>query len=102
MFEDKGKRYMTIRIAETLHIEIQLLLWNLIDDRVAKGEELDYLQVFELSMKNGKQWIVHRQEQQPAKQQWIVEFHHTKPITSIIWCMDNGVEGQMMMFPSDY
>jgi hypothetical protein len=102
VFEDREKRYMTKSIAETLHIEIQLLLWSLIDDRVIKGEEVDYLQVFELSVERGKQSIIHRQEQPPHKQQWFVELHHTKPIMSTIWCMDNSNEGQMMLYPSDY
>ncbi|URM33404.1 DUF960 domain-containing protein [Cytobacillus firmus] len=102
MFEDQGKRYMTRSIAETLHIEIQLFLWSLLDEKVSKEEELDYLQVFELSVKNGKQCIIHRQEQPPNKQQWIVELQHTKPLNCTIWCMDNGSEGQIMLYPSDY
>ena len=61
MFNNPNERYMTRGIAETVHPEIVLLLWNLIDRLKEKGVELDYLQVFKLSILNGEQIILHRQ-----------------------------------------
>lgn len=101
MFRNPNERYMTSGIAEEVHPEIVLLLWNVIDRLKEKRVELDYLQVFELSVRNGEQIIIHRQEQPPFKEQLIVKWQETKPITNTIWCIDNG-EGQMMLFPVEY
>ncbi|RDW21367.1 hypothetical protein CWR48_02885 [Oceanobacillus arenosus] len=101
MFESTGKRYMTRAIADELHIEIQLLLWHLIDELKSQGSKLDYLQVFELSVLDGKQMIVHRQEVPEREQKWSITLKSTNPITEKVWCIDDG-KNQMMLFPSDY
>lgn len=60
----QGKRLITRGVADAIPLEIQMLLWTLLDDLIAKrATETDYLQVFELSGKDGKQTIVHRQEE---------------------------------------
>lgn len=47
-----------------------MLLWSLIDKRKETGMELDYLQIFELSIvrknEHGLQNVIHRQEYPPA------------------------------------
>lgn len=43
-------RYTTRNVAEKVGLELQLALWAAIDLRVQQGQELDYLQVFELSV----------------------------------------------------
>lgn len=101
MFKSPNERYLTRGIAETIHSEIALLLWNLIDRLKEKKIELDYLQVFELSIRDEKQMVVHRQEQPPFKEQLMVQWQDTSPIISTIWCIDNG-EGQIMLFPNEY
>lgn len=101
MFESKEKRYLTRAIAEELHIEIQLLLWHLIDQSKRQGLELDYLQVFELSVLDGKQMIVHRQEVPERRRKWSLPLENTKPINGKVWCIDDG-ENQMMLYPCDY
>lgn len=59
-----GKRYVTRGVENTIPADVQWLIWNLIDDLVAKREvEPDYLQIFELQpTAGGGQKIVHRQE----------------------------------------
>lgn len=101
MFDDKDKRYMTKAVAESLHPEIQMLLWQLIDHQKEQGKELDYLQVFELVNKNNKQEILHRQEVPPSETKWFIPLKNTTPIYETVWCMDDG-ENQVMMYPSDY
>jgi hypothetical protein len=62
----QGKRLITRGVADTIPVGIQMFLWSLLDELVAKmAEELDYLQVFELSGENGNQTIIHRQENPP-------------------------------------
>lgn len=63
---DKSTRYITKGIQEEIPIELQLLLWKCIDTLQEQEMELDYLQVFELTI--GKvgdlsfQMIIHTQE----------------------------------------
>jgi len=104
MFDNKNNRYMTKAIAAELHPEIALILWKLIDSKNKLNVEMDYLQVFELTVSNGKQAIVHRQEVPERKSFLIVPLTDAEPINSKVWCMDSGVEseGQMMLFPNDY
>lgn len=101
MFDNQNERYMTRGIAKTVHPEIALLLWHVIDRLKDKGMEIDYLQVFELSILIDEQIITHRQEKPPYKEQLIVKWRKTKPITNTIWCNDNG-ECQIMLLPEEY
>ena|SRR5699024_1733461 len=101
MFSDKQKRYMTRMIAEVVHVEIQKILWDLIDEQRKNGLELDYLQVFELNAKDGEQYVVHRQEVPERSEKRVFQLKHTIPINQTIWCIDSD-EYQMMLFPSDY
>ncbi len=55
-----GKRFVTSGIAEKVPLELQVIMWNMID---TMDEPKDYLQVFYLLEENGKQKIVHSQEQ---------------------------------------
>ena len=55
-----GKRFVTSGIAEKVPLELQMIMWDMID---TMDEPRDYLQVFDLSEGNGKQKIVHSQEQ---------------------------------------
>jgi len=101
MFDNKEQRYMTRGVAEELHTEIAILLWQLIDVKNMHAIELDYLQVFELSISNEKQAIIHRQEV-PERQAFLIHpLENTEPINRTIWCIDNG-DNQMMLFPEDY
>ncbi|EWG12035.1 DUF960 family protein [Cytobacillus firmus] len=101
MFNKTSNRYMTRSIAKEIHPEIAMRLWNLIDERKMEEDELDYLQVFELFIEDGKQLVLHRQEQPSYSKQWLIELKHTVPIPSTIWCIDDG-QSQMMLFPTDY
>ncbi len=92
---------MTRTIDETVHAEIQMILWNLIDEQRNAEKELDYLQVFELKVTDGRQRIVHRQEVPERKREWVYTLQYTNPIDQTIWCMDSE-EYQMMLLPNEY
>ena len=56
----KENRYMTRKIVEEIPLEINILLWNLIDELQIRK---DYLQIFELNpIGKGIVEIVHKQE----------------------------------------
>lgn len=101
MFHESTKRYHTKRIAEELHPEITMNLWNLIYKRRKEGEKLDYLQVFELSIQQGAQVVNHKQEQPSYEEKWVLSLKYTHPVLTKIWCIDDG-ENQVMMYPSEY
>jgi len=92
---------MTKTIDETVHAEIQMILWSLIDEQRQKDKELDYLQVFELKEKEGRQHIIHRQEVPERKCEWVYTLQYTTPIDQTIWCIDSE-EYQMMLLPNEY
>jgi len=101
MFSDKEKRYMTRMIAEVVHVEIQKILWDLIDEQRKNNLELNYLQVFELIAMQGKQHVIYRQEVPERSVRRVFKLKYTTPINQTIWCIDSD-EYQMMLFPSDY
>ena len=66
----KGKRFSTRCIAETLPTPLQAVMWMLIESMTV---EKDYLQIFELSEHDGKQRIVHKQEQPPYRREYLLQ-----------------------------
>ena len=98
------QKVITKNIADKINPLLQLYLWMLVEKRIAVGEAVDYLQIFELSVesKDGQpiQKILHRQEQP--------EYSCTnyfeglwEPVTGKIWIIDNE-DCSTMLFPEDY
>ena len=65
-----GKRFVTSGIAEKVPLLLQVIMWDMI---YTMDEQKDYLQVFDLSEENGKQKIVHSQEQPEYKREYLFE-----------------------------
>lgn len=99
-----AKRYATRGIATEIGLDIQLILWAMIDNRKAKGIQVDYLQVFELSVarKDGiaVQKVIHRQEYPPASDIYYLPMLE-RPIKMTIWAMDSE-EYCTMLLPDEY
>lgn len=55
-----NERYLTREVADRVPVEIQILMWNLVEEIKVKK---DYLQVFEV-IPNGSEFveIIHKQE----------------------------------------
>lgn len=93
-----NERYLTREVADRVPVEIQILMWNLVEE--IEGEK-DYLQVFEV-IPNGSEFveITHKQE--------IPEFTFSYIIKNIgiktkmkLYIIDNG-EYSTMMFSHEY
>ena len=101
MFE--GKRHLTRGVQAGIGIDLQLLMWSMIDAWKSQGKELDYLQCFELSIErvNGKsvQTIKHHQEISRRKEEGLYRIE--EPISGEVWCIDSE-EYCMMLLPSEY
>ena len=94
-----GNRYATIGIQTEIPLELQIILWGMIDDNIRTGLKMDYLQVFELSAtyKNGErvQEINHRQEQ-PRRRKTIT-INHDNPISAKIFVIDDVTHSTMLL-----
>ncbi len=97
-------RYLTSGVATDLSSDLQMILWELLDVKRRQGVELDYLQVFELSIECALgevfQKIVHSQEV-PAFSE--IQYHRSisKPINRKVWIIDSD-EYVTMLFPTEY
>lgn len=96
--------YATRGVMAEVPLEIQLILWSLIDQSKEAGIQLDYLQVFELTIDCAfgemLQRIIHRQEVPPYTSE---SFYHSIsiPISRTIWIIDSG-DHSTMLFPEEY
>ena len=63
----KTKRYTTARIAKELPLELQVILWSLIDGM----DTQDPFQFFTLIRENGNQKIIHEQEEPEYRKEYI-------------------------------
>ena len=97
MFEPNKPRYLTRGIDSKIPLEIQLFLWNAIDNM---SEPKDYLQVFCLSDVNGLQVIRHSAEQPEYEMQYILT-EIEKPVTAKIYVIDS-VEYCTMLLAEEY
>lgn len=94
MFENQ--RYITRGIKEMIPLAVQIAIWKCIDDMEI---EKDYLQVFELSPKNGFLFVVHRQEEPIYSKEYILEI--PLKISAKIFVIDDG-ENSTMMLAEEY
>uniref|UniRef100_UPI003AB962C7 DUF960 family protein n=1 Tax=Romboutsia timonensis TaxID=1776391 RepID=UPI003AB962C7 len=57
MFNIENK-FITIGVKENISLDIQLFMWNEIEKRINSKEQVDYLQVFNISIIDEVQGIV--------------------------------------------
>jgi len=80
MFERDKPRYATQQIALNVSVEIQILLWRIMDNRRYTQEPLDYLQVFHLQRNGDMQRVVNKQEE-PAMEMIVqLELKESQPM----------------------
>lgn len=97
----KENRYISRQVNETVPMQLQILMWSMIDS-LKKKRELDYLQIFRLKVKNNKVQIEHEQEVPPYKEQYEVEkedfsIEHDMKIYVI-----DSVDYSTMIFAEEY
>ena len=86
------KRYITKGAQSEIPIELQIFMWNCID---SMPEPKDYLQIFRLSSSDGKQMIVHEQEQPEYKKEYLLSLD--KPVTAKVYVIDDGDHCTMLL-----
>ena len=94
----KENRHMTRKIVEEIPVEINILLWNLIDEL---NIEKDYLQIFELNpIGEGIVEIVHKQEI-PEYESSIYIYNEEIKENKKIYAIDS-IEYSNLMFSYEY
>ena len=88
----QNKRFLTKGVQAEIPIELQLFLWNCIDQL---PEERDYFQVFKLDVSNGKQHIHHFSEQSEYSKEYQISTE--KPITAKIYVIDDTDHSTMLL-----
>ena len=97
------KKYMTIGIKENLGIDIQLFMWNEIEKRINLKKELDYLQVFNISIidkDNGIVKIEHTQEIPEYKKTSIIKSKEVRNNLKVFVILE--AEYATMLLASEY
>ena len=86
------KRFLTRGVQAEIPIELQLFLWNCIDNL---PEERDYFQVFALKEIDGKQHIHHFSEQPEYSKEYQISTE--KPITAKVYVIDDTDHSTMLL-----
>jgi hypothetical protein len=93
-----NKRYITCGISSAIPDEIQIGLWIMIDNlRTNTNIEVDYLQVFRLSNQDGKQKIIHSQEQPEYRNEILIALIWNPVENAKIFVIDDGRHSTMML-----
>lgn len=89
-------RYITANANTRIPIATQIIMWSLLD---RMKTEKDYLQIFKLSVLDGKQKILHTQEQP----KWSEEILYTTdaPITEKVYIIKEN-DYEIMLLAEDY
>lgn len=92
----QNDRYITCGVSAKIPVEVQVILWAMIDDLPSKKVKVDYLQVFRLSEQTGRQKIVHTQEQ-PKYQAEVLTHIYEHVVEAKIFVIDDGDHSTMML-----
>lgn len=103
MFANSRPKYITTGIQNGLSIELQILLWSMIEEMRNHVEVLDYLQVFKMSIVevgHGKmQKIIHSQEEPELNLEYTIPVE--EPVECKIYIIDDLTHATML-FASEY
>lgn len=85
-------RYITKGVQSEVPIVLRLFMWDCIS---ALPEPKDYLQIFKLSVSDGKQKIVHEQEQPEFKREYLLTV--SNPVTAKVYVIDSETYSTMLL-----
>ena len=88
----KSQRYLTRGVSDTIPLQLQIFIWNLID---CLPEECDYLQVFRLKHFGEIQQIEHTAEEPEYRKIYL--FPSDEPITAKIYVIDDDDHSTMLL-----
>lgn len=89
----QNQRFITKGIVNDIPFWLQNLLWHAIETMEVAHK--DYLQVFQLSAEEGKQKIIHTQEQPCYEHTYLIATD--QPITAKIFVIDDQTHSTMLL-----
>ena len=92
----QNKRFLTRGVQVEIPVELQLFLWNCIDQL---PEERDYFQVFKLDVCNGKQHIHHFSEQPEYSKEYTIDL--ANPVNQKVYVIDD-IDHSTMLLAEEY
>jgi hypothetical protein len=87
-----SNRYITKGVQENISLELQIFIWDCIDNL---SEPKDYLQVFNLSVVDSLQRIIHSTEEPEYKKEYLIPSDN--PITEKVYVIDDGDYSTMLL-----
>ena len=87
-----NRKFITKGVSERIPIPLQLFMWEKIHNLPV---DKDYLQVFSLSEKDGKQRVVHNQEEPEYTKEYVLNV--APVITAKVFVIDNKTYSTMLM-----
>ena len=99
------KKYITIGIKENVGLDIQLFIWNEIDQRINSKHKVDYLQVFDISIINESLGIVkieHTQEVPEYKNTSILKSKGIRSSLKVYVILEPETGCATMLLASEY
>ncbi|ELK39419.1 hypothetical protein D478_24483 [Brevibacillus agri BAB-2500] len=98
-------RYVRRGVNEVVPVELQLILWSILEKRQERGDQLDFLKVFELSAEwvDGEplQKVINRQEQPFHREVFYVDHTENLAIGVTVWIVDSRTYSTMLL-PEEY
>ena len=88
----QNKRFLTRGVQAEIPIELQLFLWNCIDQL---PKERDYFQVFKLDVSIGKQHFYHFSEQPEYGQDYMIAL--ANPVNQKVYVIDDTDHSTMLL-----
>ncbi|MFR5798938.1 MAG: DUF960 domain-containing protein [Oscillospiraceae bacterium] len=85
-------RYITKGVQSEVPAVLQIFMWDCIN---AVPEPKDYLQIFRLSCVDGKQKIIHEQEQPEYKREYLLTVPN--PVTTKVYIIDSKTYSTMLL-----
>ena len=99
---NKENRYVSRGANSVIHIGLQLIIWNLIDE-LKRKKEVDYLQIFRISKEDDKKIILeHEQEVPKYKEKYSIELSDIKITGAIKVYVIDSVDYSTMILAEDY
>ena len=89
----KNQRYATRGVNARIPLITQIMMWGMIDS--LQEVEPDYLQIFRLSVENGKQKIVHEQEQPEYRKEYLLK--EVEPVNEKVYVIDSEEYSTMLL-----
>lgn len=83
----KIERYMTRGIQADVPMEIQLFLWELQTEIRKNSKEIDYLQVYDLEVKEGRQKVRHTSEEPEYEKEYVIQIE--EPMIAKIFIIED-------------